>query len=217
MGKLMSAALCVVFVFAVSPLYAIAAASCKDTGSMSAKPLTFSETDVDTQTGLSVSFTFGLTPATFPLQDIGQTANPCKRGEFDVGAVTYQLFGTGDSPPRWAGNANAPGRIVYVALLPKPAPALAAYQAQSNATSFQFKPGDMMFVLAITDGDARQLYRFYDAIPDDSTLAGDMCAALSGAWKPIASFNTASGHSTFAGLGGSQPAVTGSACHARIP
>jgi hypothetical protein len=195
---------------------ASASPACKGVGSTTAKPLDFANSDNDTLMGLTIALVYGLDPSTFPARDIAAEASPCKRGDFDVGSVTYSLYGDEGLPQRWATDPNLSGRLVYIALLPRPGPALAAYRAQPNSSSVQFKPGDMMFVLAVTDGDQRRLFRFYDAIPDDSTLEADMCAALSGQLALLGQFDTSSGHADFAGLANSETPPAAGTCHAKV-
>jgi hypothetical protein len=186
-------------IFAVVAGHAVAGAAtgnvattCKGTGSPAAKVLTFDATDPDTVNGLNIALQMGLTPATFPAGDIAKIATPCKRAKFTVGGLDYSLYGTdGTLPYRWATTPSHPGETAFTALMPQPKPALDWYRKYQtdNKTEAQFSTGtDMMFVLAITSNDKREIYRFYSAEPDDATLTSDMCAALSGELPIVATF-----------------------------
>ncbi len=169
-----------------------AATVCKGAGSATAKVLALDPADGDTANGLSIALQLGLTPATFPTGDIAKIAAPCKRSEFTAGGLVYSLYGTDEaSPYRWATTPSHPGETAYVALMPRPAPALAWYRKYQadNKTAAQFSTDtESMIVLAITANDSREIYRFYSATPDDETLAADMCAALSGELPILVTF-----------------------------
>jgi hypothetical protein len=196
--------------------HAEAAPACHGSGSQSAKMLFFSPNDSETLRGLYIALNMGLTPATFPAQDVAKARAPCERAHFDAATASYTLYGDDAGlPPRWA-SAAVGGRIAYVALLPQPGPALAAYRANSSGTEFPFKPGDMMYVLAVTAGDSRQLYRFYDALPDDARLSGDMCAALNGELPVLGTFDVATDQSDLVRLGSVAAPVANTACHVNL-
>jgi hypothetical protein len=196
--------------------HAEAAPACNGPGSSTARTLTFSPSDSDTVRGLAVSLLMGLTPASFPAPDIAKVQGACERAHFDAASASFTLYGNDTGlPPRWASAATG-DRIAYVALLPQPGPALASYRANSGGTDFAFKPGDMMYVLAVTSGGSRQIYRFYDALPDDARLAGDMCAALNDQLPVLGTLDTATGQSDLARLGSVATPVVNAACHVSL-
>lgn len=190
----------VIFTFVAGPALAGAAAAekasittaCKGVGSPTAKLLAFDPTDGDTANGLGIALQLGLTPATFPTDDIAKFAAPCKRSEFTAGGLVYSLYGVDEALPyRWATTPSHPGETAYIAVMPRPAPALAwyrKYQADNKTTAQFATDTESMAVLAITANDSREIYRFYSATPDDVTLAADMCAAISGELPIIATF-----------------------------
>lgn len=110
-------------------------------------------------TGLSVSVLLGLTPHTFPYDDVASQGDACTRGEFDVGGETYRAFGGDeDTPPRWAVGQD-PRRIAYLAVVPPPAAALrwARSRNRNQGLSFTEPP---LYALAITNGDTRDIFSF---------------------------------------------------------
>jgi hypothetical protein len=65
-------------------------------------------------------------PEEFPASDIAAIAQPCSRGTFPVGSGTLELFGeNGDLPPRWSKHPSPDSPIIFVARMPRPAPAAA--------------------------------------------------------------------------------------------
>jgi len=74
--------------------------------------------------GLSASFVLGLSPSSFPRDDIDATHGACLRGTFEVGSEQFVVYGSDDNtPPRWAVGDN-PDRIVFLAIIPPPSVAL---------------------------------------------------------------------------------------------
>jgi hypothetical protein len=173
--------------------------SCVGPGSANARILNFSISDEGVRTALAAALHLGLNPYNFPQDWIARIATPCKRLDFKGGDGLYTLYGVDarDTPPRYAIRPSDRSRIAYLALLPLPKPALAAMSVGSVDGRFHFKPPDMMYVLAITDGYQRPFFRFYDTIPDDHTLAIDMCAALTGEDMPIGVYNSSFGNTQF--------------------
>ena len=149
---------------------------------------------------MAAAIAMGLSPYTFPMDKIAKISTPCKRLNFKAGDDVYTLYGSylqGSGPPRYAMRGDDRSRIAYLALLPLPKPALAAMRAGSKDGQYRFKQPDMIFVLAVTDGYQRPFFRFYGAIPDDQTLAIDMCAALTGEDNPIGAYNSSFGNTEF--------------------
>jgi hypothetical protein len=192
---------------------------CKPSNADSARVLSFDPGDANTINGLDISFQLGLSPETFPAKDIEAQKQPCKRLDFDAKGLTYSLRGEdGATPPRWATTPTHPGETAYIAWLPSPTAALdwyAKYQTDKN-TPAQFNThGAMMVVLSITSGENREVFRFYDSVPDDRTLSQDMCAALAGELPIIAIYHADSGQSELSHLGDKAPTAN-SACHAKL-
>jgi hypothetical protein len=173
------------------------AAGC-DAGSAKAKYLTLSTADEAARTALAAAIFLGLNPFSFPQDRIAAVTQPCKRRDFHARDGLYTLYGDIDGEPqRYAMRKADLTRVAYLAELPLPAPAFAALRAGSKNGNYTFKNGQMIFVLAVTEGYQRNIFHFYDAIPDDQTLAIDMCAALSGDDMPIGTYNSSFGTTTF--------------------
>ena len=174
------------------------AEACARPGSTNAKIIALPRSDESSRTAMAASIHLGLSPFDYPLNRIAKISDPCKRLSFKSGDSTYTLYGDDrKSPPRYAMRSHDTSRIAYLALLPLPKPALAALRRGPQKGVYQFTPPDMIFVLAVTDGYQRPFFRFYDAIPDDQTLAMDMCAALSGDDLPIGAYNSSFGTTQF--------------------
>jgi hypothetical protein len=170
--------------------------ACHGAGFPAAKELAFDPHDETISEGLNIALQMGLTPATFPADDIAKIAKPCRRLDFEAAGLTYSLYGTDDALPyRWASTPTRPGEVAYTAAMPGPGPALDWYLKNGrNSTSAQFSTGtETLVVLAITAGDTREIFRFYDKTPADAVLAADMCAALSGELPVVATLTEGSG------------------------
>jgi hypothetical protein len=203
-------------IFAFIAVTDVAHAACRDAVSDKEQSLAFSILDQDTREGLSESLSLGLNPVTFPQEDISKASHPCLRTRFRAGAAEFSLYGMiGEAPPRWATSANQPGRIVYVAELPFPKRAVVEVAAQQGQPIIHFKPADFMFVLAVTDGARRDVFRFYDKMPNDERLSEDMCAALTGEDPVVASYDELSNQTVFLGNASSQIPATGH-CHGKV-
>lgn len=177
-------------------------------GSSGAIQLSFNAARDDTRVGLGVALQFGLDPTTFPAEQIAQNPDVCPRGRFRAGEGSYTLLGSTDNlPPRFARSAIGSSTIVFLALLPKPdqAFAWAKKHAESRETQATFKPSDMMYVLAVTDGAARELYAFFDTIPDDAKLATAMCGALTNQLPLLGTYQTETGESVISDVAKAQP------------
>src|ERR1051325_9464307 len=162
-----------------SPQMARAGENCGDPGRPDAKPIQIATDNTTALRGLSVALAYGLNPQSFPEEQISASGGKCRRGAFLAGETKYDFFGNGHLPVRWARSPKLGDGIVYLALLPKPGPALTAYERNPNVP-VKFGKDEFMYVLAITDGSARLIYRFYDGLPVDDVLAKDMCKAASG-------------------------------------
>jgi hypothetical protein len=183
-------------------LIALAAAPAQaacDTGNPGAKQLSFDTTSQEDFLGMSMALDFGLSPETFPREDIAKNAHGCPRGSFEAQGTTYHLQGDINSlPERWAERTGG-GEVAYLADMPKPKPAYAWLMAHKNDANsqFQFKNDEMMVVLAVTDGTKRRIYAYFDVMPDDATAARAMCAALSGKMALLGSYDERSDVSNF--------------------
>jgi len=156
---------------------------CKTQGSKDAKELVLNLKNDKITDGLYVSFQLGLMPAEFPESDIRANAAPCARGTIPLGHATFELRGENeDSPPRWASTPN--GKIiVFLALMPKPEPALAWQQKTrpSGSVNVSFGDGEWMHALVLTGGDEKRLvFAFFDQLPDDERLKSMMQQIFAG-------------------------------------
>src|SRR5262245_59621929 len=65
--------------------------------------LSLDDRDEEYVRGLRLGLMFGLTPPSFPQEQIAAAAAACSRGEFEANAEIYHVFGEDtDSPQRWA-------------------------------------------------------------------------------------------------------------------
>jgi hypothetical protein len=187
---------------AVLPLTAFAA-DCAKPGSPDAKAVRFTLDAQDMRTGLAFSIHLGLSPSSFPADRIAAMTRPCKIKEFQAGRA-FTLYGAPvaqgpeSEPSRFAISGNDLTRIAYLGLMPFPKPALDAMHTGPKDGFYSFKKPEFMYALAVTDGTKRQIFRFYDAIPDDESLALDMCAALLGEDPVIARYDSIMGAVEFA-------------------
>jgi hypothetical protein len=192
LGRPLAAAAAAGFVFLLVPGTAHAAEKCTDMGSPAAQEIELGNSG-ETKAGLMATFLLGLNPPTFPAEDIGKIANPCERTTFTVGGDAYTVHGGDrDQPPRWAASVSKPERVAYIALVPRPAPALDwfhRYEKDNNAPANFNTGADMMFALAVTAGLKREIYAYYDKIPDDAHLTDAMCKALAGGLVRFATWN----------------------------
>jgi hypothetical protein len=148
------------------------ATPCKTTGSLDAHELTFDLKDPMILQALEISFQLGLLPKEFPENDIAAKTDPCTRGPFPfTNGMTMDLRGEDDdSPPRWA-VSPIPGPTVYVALVPKPIPALKFKETARYGGKASFDEDDMMYAVVLTRGDdKRHVFHFFDKIPTDDRL-----------------------------------------------
>ena len=178
---------------------------CSNNGVSTVSELDFHGADNDTVTGLTIALALGLDPPSFPFEAVTASSSPCEHGAFRVGTDSYDLYSADVAPLRWAVSKADLSRIAFLAQVPRPAPALNAIKADPDAMSVQFSTNQLMFVLAVTEGDKRGIYRFYDAIPDDVRLEHDMCMALSGHTAALASFDPFTNKGDFTGLSARAP------------
>lgn len=169
-----------------------AASPCTDAGSADAKAPEFGSKAAEIVAGSLVSFLLGLTPATFPADEISKIPNACQRTTFTVGSDVYTVHGAnGDQPSRFATSPTQSG-IAFFAAMPRPQPALEwhrRYMADNNVAPNFNTERDMMFALVVTRGSKRDVYEFYDKIPDDERVASAMCQALAGKLPIFATFD----------------------------
>ncbi len=175
---------------------ALAQLPCKaDTDEAAATKL--ADQSQDYLAGFYVGMQMALTPKTFPFDAIARIDEPCTRGKFDAAGVTYEIFGgLGDSPPRYATGPD-PKRVAYIALGPPPATALAWAKDRNRSNGLSFKGGGV-FVLAITNGDKRDIFAVYDNVPGDTQLLAAFRDALDGKLQKVATFDSKTGETEFA-------------------
>jgi hypothetical protein len=173
---------------------------CSSNGASTVSELDFHDAGSDTLKGLTIALALGLDPPSFPFEAVTASSAPCTLGAFRVGADSYSLYSSDEAPQRWAVSKADVSHIAFLVQVPQPVPALNAIKANPDAISVGFSMSELMFVLAVTEGDTRGIYRFYDAIPDDARLEHDMCMALSGQTTALASFDPFTNKGDFAGL-----------------
>ncbi len=193
-----------IFAMAFLAMCSVASAEpCKSTGSLRARELGFDLSDPGLLAGMNVSFQLGLLPASFPGTDIAEAKLPCPRGTFMVGNSKFEILGDDElSPQRWAKSASEPGRVAFVATVPRPQAAsdwAEKYKKKKN-TLPNFGPGDWMQVLVIAQGEQRSIFAYYDDTLDDKRLKTAFAAALSGQMTVKARFNVTT-RATTAGNG----------------
>lgn len=157
--------------------------------------LSLDDRDEDYLRGLRLGLMFGLTPATFPQEQIEAATDACTRGEFEANAQIYHLFGDDfDTPQRWAVGSN--DRIAYLALMPPPADTLEwARRGARGPISFT---GESLYALAIVNGDTRDIFAIFDGMPGDAQLATAFKDAIEGRLPRIATFDPRTGETQFA-------------------
>lgn len=146
--------------------------------------------------GFYVGMQMALTPKTFPFDSIAKIDEPCTRGKFEAAGGTYEIFGgIGDSPPRYAIGPD-PKKIAYIALGPPPAAALAWARDRNRSNGLSFN-GGAIYVLAITNGDKRDIFAVYDTTPGDAQQLAAFRDALDGKLPKVATFNGKTGETEF--------------------
>ena len=163
------------------------AQDCGDPGSATAQPLQAKDVVIP---GVEISIMLGLEPGSFPLKDIKAEKSPCKRADFQVGGVTWTLFGGKESQPaRWATAGGKTDRVAFLAFMPWPADAAAWSEKRKADPRAEAAFERMAVVLVIAEGSQRKLYLVYDDVPDDARLIQLMAAALSGEVKPFGTYD----------------------------
>ena len=156
--------------------------------------LSLDNRDEDFIRGLRIGLMFGLTPATFPQEEIAANPNACSRGEFEANADLYRVFGEDfDVPQRWAIGPN--DRIVYLALMPPPENTL-EWERRGGRGSINFT-GDPLYVLAVANGDIRDVFAIFEGMPGDAQLVTAFKDALEGRLPRIATFDPRTGETQF--------------------
>jgi hypothetical protein len=172
-----------------------AAVKCEP-GTIEAKALSFDLKDEGTASGMLLSLAFGLSPADrFPFSEIAEVRETCERGKFKVGTTVARLQGHDDLPPRWAAVDGIRDIIFFVCLMPRPSAALALSE---STTAARFDESDMMYALVMATQDKRYVYGFYDAIPDDKTLAALATAIMNDEGRILAELDVAKNAVSFA-------------------
>jgi hypothetical protein len=158
--------------------------------------LSMDDRDEDYLRGLRLGLMFGLTPTTFPQEQIAAAADACTRGEFEATAEIYHVFGDDfDTPQRWAVGSSS-DRIAYLALMPPPADTLEwARRGARGPISFT---GESLYALAIVNGDTRDVFAIFDGMPGDAQLATAFKDAIEGRLPRIAIFDPSTGETQFA-------------------
>lgn len=157
--------------------------------------LSLDDRDGDYIRGLNLGLMFGLTPLSFPQEQIAAAPDACSRGEFEANAEIYHVFGEAfDSPPRWA--IGSSDRIAYLALMPPPADTLEwARRGARGPISFR---GESLYVLAVVNGDTRDVFAFFNGMPGDAQLTAAFKDAIEGRLPRIAIFDPRTGETQFA-------------------
>lgn len=138
--------------------------------------------------GINVSLMLALTPSTFPTEQIDQTTDTCARGNFISSGYEYSVFGLDvNSPPRWALSEQT-DRIAYLAVGPPPSAAFDWYAETGGSGAAQFSEPPV-YIVAVTDGDFRDVYAFLKAMPSDKQLMELFRDSLSGTSKRLLRFN----------------------------
>lgn len=149
------------------------------------------EKDAAYREGLPPAFLLALSPRSFPLQSIKSIDEPCTRGTFEAGGATYRVYGGfGDMPPRYALGPD-PKKVAYIASGPPPALALKWQQAGGKG-GLSFRTGGIK-ILAITNGDMREVYALFEDIPGDAQLIDAFREALEGRLPLIATYDASRG------------------------
>jgi hypothetical protein len=142
----------------------------------------------DYYAGLAVSFVLGLTPSAFPFYRINDPDQTCARGEFQADGQTFQAFDNEmGSPPRWARGPDS-RRVVYLAIMPPAALALAWSRSPDKSNGLAFKDPPL-YVLAVTNGDKRDIFGVFEKLPGDAQLMSVFRDTLEGKLPLVATFN----------------------------
>lgn len=162
-----------------------------------ARVIPSSEMSADFREGLSPAFRFALTPRSFPFQAVQRVGETCMRATFEANGETYRIYGgmIGDSPPRLAIGPD-PRKIAYIALGPPPDLAL-KWLRDGGKGGLSFRDGGIT-ILAVTNGDLRDVYVLFDEIPGDAQLVTSFRDALEGRLPKLATFDTVWGDTEFA-------------------
>lgn len=178
------------------------AGPCKTQGSADAKELKFDWENADLRKGLFAAVDLGLSPPTYPISETREAQAPCSRGSFAIGSDQFELFGENeDGPPRWTTSATKTDVLFYLALMPKPEPALswAAGTRPSEADgSVRFSDDEWMWALVVRAGlrgdrqdfsTDRQVIALWDRIPGDDALKGMIKDVAEGRRTGFATYN----------------------------
>lgn len=153
--------------------------------------------DRDAQYLRNMAFAFltALLPETFPAQDIEEAVDPCTRVQFEANSQVYRVFGEGYATvPRWA-VSDDPQRIAYLAMMPPPN-VVQGWFDNGVQGPLRFS-GPAYLVLAITNGDSRDIYAVFDGMPGDAQLIEVFRDALEGRLPRIATLDARTGQTQF--------------------
>lgn len=157
--------------------------------------LAIDEGDEELLRGLRLGLMFGVTPASFPQDQIEAASNACSRGEFEANGEIYRVFGGDpDTPPRWATSVDQ--RTVYLAAMPPPAATLEwARRGSRGPISFS---GEVLYVLAVVNGDTRDVFAIFRGMPGDGQLLAAFKDAIEGRLPRVAIVDPRTGETQFA-------------------
>lgn len=171
---------------------AAVAAPCKTPGSATASELLLDLRDNDVLFGMRIAFHVGLLPKAFPMENIAKVASPCSRGKPAGLAKPVEMFGENDgTPPRWAIASGDSQPYFFVAVMPKPAPALAWYdEPDGKPGQAIFKKSDMMSALIVIGKTGRRLtLAFFSETPSDDKIAALVKEYETGTRKALVAFD----------------------------
>jgi hypothetical protein len=159
--------------------------------------ISVAEQDEDYREGLSPAFRLALSPKAYPLEAIKNIEVHCTRGTFEAAGVTYGVYGGYvDRPSRYAMGPD-PERVAYIASGPPPALALKWLQ-DGGKGGVSFRTGGIQ-ILAVTNGDKREVYALFTDIPGDAQLIAAFRDALEGRSPLIGTYDASRGTTTLAG------------------
>lgn len=153
--------------------HAATAAPCKTQGSSTVPELSLDLRDREALTGLRIAFYLGLLPKTFPMDAIAKIGSPCSRGKPAGLAKPVELFGENENePPRWAIVSGEAQPYFFVAVMPKPGPAMAWWdQPKDKRGPATFKKGEWMSALVVIGKTGRRLVlAFFSQTPSDDRI-----------------------------------------------
>lgn len=159
--------------------------------------ISLAEQDDDYREGLPPAFRLALSPKAYPAQAIKSIEVHCTRGTFEAAGVTYGVYGGYiDRPARYAMGPD-PNRIAYIASGPPPALALKWWR-DGGKGGVSFRTGGIQ-ILAVTNGDKREVYALFADIPGDAQLIAAFRDALEGRLPLIGTYDANRGTAELSG------------------